>query len=231
MIIFWRLILAHLLTDFTLQTNFIAKWKRETVWGCIAHSLVFMISAGILCYEYLTATWVTIGPNIIIYGWMAILFLTIFHFFEDQWRIWTIQKLDSPDSFPFFLWDQFIHVIFIFVLFPQNGGLFPEKWVLLLILFILTTHFTTIFIYYFEKGIYGQAQIPLGRKYISMTARLVIAMTLLLPGKWALSFIVIFLADEIYHRLTNKQEFTRVNWMIGNLLAVIFGLIARYVYY
>lgn len=229
--IFWRLILAHLITDFTLQTNFIAKWKREAVWGCLAHAMVFMLCAGIICRGYLTETWVMIGPNIIIYGWMAILFLTIFHFLEDQWRIWTIQKLNSPDSFPFFLWDQFIHIIFIFVLFPLKGNIFPEKWVLLAIIFVLATHFTTIFIYYIEKGIYGRAELTPKKKYFYMFQRLLLCSAILLPGKWFLSFIIIIICNEIIVRTNKKTRFSLVNGLLGNSLAILFGFIARIVFY
>ena len=229
--LFWRLILAHLLTDFTFQTNFIASWKRKNVWGCIAHSSVFLIWGYVLCYGYLTDVWVSIGGAVIIQGWMAILLLTITHFFEDEWRVWTIQKLSSPDSFPFFLWDQFIHILLIFIFAPQNVSLYPEKWVLLLILFILTTHFSTIFIYYAEKYIYGNSEIKSIKKYVSMATRLLLGLSLLLPGKIALIFIVVFLFAEITFRFWQKNNFSWINSIVGNCMAVFFGIIARLIYY
>ena len=39
MAIFWRLILAHFLADFTFQTNAVASWKRQSVWGMAVHVL------------------------------------------------------------------------------------------------------------------------------------------------------------------------------------------------
>ncbi|MBN1622372.1 MAG: DUF3307 domain-containing protein [Endomicrobiales bacterium] len=229
--IFWRLVLAHLLTDFTLQTNYIARWKRQNVWGGMAHALIFLFSAGALCYNYLTDIWVILGNNIIIYGWMAILILTIFHFLEDEWRVWTIQKWNSPDSFIFFAWDQVIHFVLIFIFAPQTEGLFPEKWVLLGTLFILTTHFSTILIYYIEKQFFGQAEMPVDKKYISMIERLAISFSLLLPGKWALSFIFVFVFSEVVHRQWKKNNFSWVNTVIGSVLAIIAGILARIIYY
>jgi hypothetical protein len=41
--IFFRLVLAHLLTDFVLQTNFIANWKKRSFYGVLAHSFTFFI--------------------------------------------------------------------------------------------------------------------------------------------------------------------------------------------
>src|SRR3989339_1553959 len=129
--IFWRLVLAHLLADFTLQTNFIAAWKRKNVWGVLAHSMVFFLCATALCFDYLADTWIQFNSHIVIQGWMAILLLTMFHFLEDEWRVWTIQRWSSPDSFLFFIWDQFIHYVLIFVASPQQNGFYPEKTVLL----------------------------------------------------------------------------------------------------
>ena len=167
--IFWRLILAHLLTDFTLQTNFIAGWKRKNLWGGMAHSLVFFVCSWVLCYGRLTDVWVTFGNNVVIQGWTAITLLTILHFLEDEWRVWTIQRLNSPDNIWFFLWDQFIHFVLIFVFFPVQNGFNPEKGILLAILFILTTHYATIFIYYMEKDFFGHAELITEKKYYSMT--------------------------------------------------------------
>lgn len=245
--IFWRLILAHLLIDFTFQTNFIAEWKKRNVWGALLHSLMFLVFGVILCcwfpdpnqsllrweWTYLTDIWVMTANNtIIIQGWMAILLITILHFIEDEWRVWTIQKLNSPDTMFFFIWDQIIHVILIFVFFPERFGIHPELWVMFAILFVLTTHFTTIFIYYLEKDIFGHTNVLIHDKYTAMTERVVTAMSLLLPGWWALSFLVLWTARGVGLRFLRKpQGFSWTNLLVGNGMAVFFGLLARWIYY
>ncbi|MFH1368673.1 MAG: DUF3307 domain-containing protein [Elusimicrobiota bacterium] len=231
--IFWRLILAHLLIDFTFQTNFIAEWKRRNVWGALLHSMMFLVVGTILCWGYLTDIWVMAGNNmVIIQGWMALVLLTIFHFMEDEWRVWTIQKLNSPDTMFFFIWDQVIHIVFIFVLFPQSFGIHPEPWVLLAILFVLTTHFTTIFIYYLEKDVFGQTNVLVHDKYFSMIERLITALALLLPGWWALSFLFVWIARAVISSFWRRpQGFTWTNIIVGNSMAALFGFLARLVYY
>ena len=60
--IFWRLVLAHLLADFTFQTDFIAKWKRESIFGGLIHSFIFFVCASLLCFarlhELARAAWI-----------------------------------------------------------------------------------------------------------------------------------------------------------------------------
>ena len=41
--IFFKLFLANLLTDFVLQTNFIASWKKRSSYGVLVHSFTFFI--------------------------------------------------------------------------------------------------------------------------------------------------------------------------------------------
>lgn len=231
--IFWRLILAHLLIDFTLQTNFIAEWKKRNVWGALLHAMLFLVVGTALCWGYLTDIWVMAANNtIIIQGWMALVLLTILHFMEDEWRVWTIQKLNSKDSFAFFIWDQVIHIVLIFVFFPVQFGIHPESWVLLAIIFVLTTHFTTIFIYYLEKDIFGQTQVLVHNKYFSIIERLATALALLLPGWWGLSFLVIWAVRYMLTIFRVKPDgFSWTNILVGNAMAAIFGFLARLVYY
>ena len=48
--IFWRLVLAHLLADFSLQTNRLAAWKRQSPLGTLVHSVIFGMCAAVLCW-------------------------------------------------------------------------------------------------------------------------------------------------------------------------------------
>ena len=229
--IFWRLVLAHLLTDFTLQTNFIASWKRENIWGGLVHSIIFFVSGAAICWESLHSIWFNLGNVVILNGWAAIAILTFFHFLEDEWRVWTIKKLNSPDSFVFFLWDQCIHYVLIFVFSPQYANAYPEKIILYAILFILTTHFTSIFVFYMEKGIYGQAMLPGREKYYSIAERTVAGLLLLLPGLQALNILFLVPIRIIVHRIWKDHGFSWVNVVVGSIMGIVFGLFARLIYY
>lgn len=228
--VFWRLILAHLLTDFTFQTDFIARWKRSSLLGGFVHSFIFFACASMLTVGYLDEVWLNIG-TVAINGWGALALLTLFHFMEDEWRIWTIQKKNSPDSFFFFLLDQFIHVALIFIFFPRQNMSFPEQWVIFAILFVLTTHFTSIFLYFIEKDLFGYTRLLTNGKYYAMAERLMTALTLLLPGWWGFIFLSVWLVRVFTCRSWREHDYSRISVILGNVMAILFGLLARIVLY
>ena len=117
MVIFWRLLFGHLLADFTMQTNFINRWKRKSVWGLMAHCLTHPILYLILTWPFLRDTWLTMGP-LRLNGWWCILLVFVAHFIEDYWRVYTIFKYNTPDNTLYFFWDQIIHYAVIFMVVP-----------------------------------------------------------------------------------------------------------------
>jgi hypothetical protein len=169
--------------------------------------------------------------GIAVTGWAAIAVMTVFHFVVDEWRVWTIQRLNSPDTFLFFLLDQFIHLLLIFLFSPLLPASVPETWVVLAILLVLTTHFTSIFVYFLEKDLFGFARLHGREKYFSMAERLATALSLLLPGLWAFSFLAVWLLGMVMRRRRQDPDFSWLNIILGNVLAVIFGLIGRSIYY
>ena len=44
MVIFWRLLLAHLLADFTLQLDIVNRLKRKSAWGMQLHCLTHLVT-------------------------------------------------------------------------------------------------------------------------------------------------------------------------------------------
>ncbi len=229
--IFWRLVLAHLLADFTLQTDFIARWKRENVFGAAAHALVFFACGAALCFGSLGRVWLAPADGIAFGGWAVLAGLTALHFIQDEWRTWTIRRLNSPDSLFFFLEDQFVHLVLIFVLFPGWGAGYPETWVLFGMVFVLTTHFTSIFVYFLEKDISGYARFESSEQYYSMAEHFAMGLALLLPGFWALAFLGVWGVQIVIARLRHDTETSWLSALAGNGMAVLFGLIARGIYY
>jgi len=228
--IFWRLILAHLLADFTFQTDFIARWKRKNLFGGIAHSFVFFICASALCYGRLAQSWNVFGRHFPVNGWVALAILTLLHFLEDDWRVRAVKRSSSADTFIFFLIDQFVHVALIFIFFPFQYPGYNEKWVFLAILFILATHFSSIFVYFAEKGATGTSRLDSSERYYSMGERLFIGLALLLPGLWACSFAAAWLVRIVFKRGKNP-DVTFLNTIVSNALAIVIGIAARLVLY
>jgi hypothetical protein len=232
MFIFWRLVLAHLLTDFTFQTNQVAKWKRENVWGGLFHSFLFTITAAVLVWPYLTDIWINFyDGKIILQGWACLILISLSHFLEDEWRIWTITKLNSPDSFYFFIWDQFIHLVLIFSFSPLLPGLIIDWWALGGIIIILSTHFSTIFIYFLEKDIFGKVEVPSGReKYFSMLERVLVTAGLFV-GKFGLLLIPLSILIRLLTRY--RWHNNGVSWIhiaMNYFLGIVLGFFSRLYY-
>ena len=115
--IFWRLVLGHLIGDFTLQTNFIAAWKRRSIWGVFVHCGIHPVIYSILLWRYLGQVWFQIGP-LQFTGCVCVPIIFISHFIEDEWRIWSVSKKGAPDNTFFYVWDQVIHYAVIFTFSP-----------------------------------------------------------------------------------------------------------------
>jgi len=226
MIIFWRLILAHLLTDYTFQTNRIAEWKRKSVTGVAVHSFIFLVLALALTWQYLGETWWKFS------GLASVILLSVIHFIEDQYRVWTIKRKDSPDNIMFFLWDQFIHVVFIFMLAPYDREIIGEKVIFILVLVIVLTHMASILMFYMERSFYELEHSITGlkKKYYLITERLVVFLSMLLPSPWWALFVLTAAGSYLLNRKL-KLKFTRLNLIASIVLVVLCGILGRIVLY
>ncbi|OGR84922.1 MAG: hypothetical protein A2901_01500, partial [Elusimicrobia bacterium RIFCSPLOWO2_01_FULL_54_10] len=119
--IFWRLVLGHLIGDFTLQTNHIAGWKRRSITGMLVHCGVHPVIYSLLLWNYMGQVWVRIGPFPFT-GWVCVFIIFAAHFIEDQWRVWAVLKRNAPDNTFFYIWDQAIHYAVLFAMAPAIDG-------------------------------------------------------------------------------------------------------------
>ncbi len=239
MLIFWRLCFGHLLADFTFQADFVNRWKRSNFWGMLLHCAMHPVVYAALTYPYLRDTWIKAG-RFSLAGWECILAIFVVHFIEDEWRVFTIFKLHTPDNTLYFLWDQLVHLTSIFLLTPyqivarwQPGwqGLFPEKWPVLGCLLVLATHTSVVLVYFIEKDLFGTPFPKPSEKYFVIAERLLLVLACLAPA--ALAFVLVpgFLAAMAATRHKGLVGYSRLGFALGAVLAVLFGLAARTVYY
>ncbi len=120
--IFWRLLLGHIIADFTLQTNFIAGWKRRSKWGLFVHCAIHPIIYSLLLWQYLSLVWIRIG-SLELTGCTCVFLVFVTHVIEDEWRIWSVLKQGAPDDTFFYVWDQLIHYAIIFAFSPVVDGM------------------------------------------------------------------------------------------------------------
>lgn len=235
--IFWRLMFGHLLCDFTLQTNFINRWKRTSMWGLLAHCAMHPVAYLIIAWPFLGDYWVD-NSFFRLNGWTCVAIIFITHFLEDWWRVYTIFKYGMPDNTLFFAWDQVIHYAVIFAVAPlavsatATTGFFPEKWPVLGCLFVLVTHACTVLIYFLEKDLHGADYPGDDEKHLAMAERLVLSLCFLFPSlAGAVGLAAGWLAIMFFLRRRRLFELTAFTFYMGAAVAVLCGIAARIVYY
>lgn len=105
MFLFYRLLLAHIIADFPLQTIQIFKVKTNTKWGVLIHTLIVLIFSIIFAFPYLE------DPKVIII--LLVIFLS--HTVIDKLKMEYTKKTKNQ-SIRALLLDQALHIAIIAVL-------------------------------------------------------------------------------------------------------------------
>jgi len=105
MFLFYRLLLAHIIADFPMQTSQIFKVKMNTEWGVLLHTLIVLIFSILFTFPYLE------GPKVIII--LLVIFLS--HTVIDKLKM-EYSKKTKNQSIRILLLDQALHIAIIAVL-------------------------------------------------------------------------------------------------------------------
>lgn len=234
MIIFWRLLLSHLLSDFTLQINVVNALKRKHITGMFIHCLTHFVVALALTQNYINDVWFSVGAFKFT-GWYALTVMIVSHFIIDELRVYSFQKMNYPDGIVSFLVDQLLHIYVLFMISPpafQAGGFFiAEKWIALPAMFVMVTHATTVFIYFLEKSFYNKKFPGFDEKYFLMFERLVLWALFLVPGWWWTLFAALWAAQFFYIRKKRIMDLTLINIAASLTVTTALGFWTRYIYY
>ncbi|MBI5743720.1 MAG: DUF3307 domain-containing protein [Elusimicrobia bacterium] len=234
MIIFWRLLLSHLLADFTLQFDAVNRMKRENVWGMLLHCVTHCLVAVALLWGYLGQAWVKIGP-LGINGWWALGIMFVVHFLIDELRIYSMKTLGYRDGTVSFLIDQLLHIYVLFMLspvaIPDRNLLLAEKWVGIGCMLVLVAHFTTVLIYFVEKDFFGKGFPRFDEKYFLIFERLVLWAFFFVGGWWWVPFALAWVAQIFYIRKKRIIDLSAANVALSVGITAVLGAWTRYIYY
>jgi hypothetical protein len=111
MFLFWRLLVAHLVSDFPLQTGWIFKEKTEHSWGVVYHGSVAGILGLAFSWPYLRS------PK----AWLILLLLWLFHIAVDKGKI-VLNARAARIRWLIFVIDQSIHVGLVWIAATMIGG-------------------------------------------------------------------------------------------------------------
>ncbi len=224
--IFFRLLLAHLLTDFALQTNFVAKWKKRSFVGVLVHASTFFILGLILTWENLGKIWFNYY-HIKLNGIWCLILLFILHVIEDEYRAYNVRHYHIQDTILFFLWDQVIHIVFIFVFSPFSQ-LEIEPWVIISCILITGTYVLSVLLLYIDMLFFNKetAYSFFKKKYYSIVLNLLIMVAFLLPNKF---FLISLLVLPLSWILNKKVKFlSPISWWINTISSYSLGILILY---
>ena len=105
MFLFYRLLLAHIIADFPLQTKQIFKVKTNTEWGVLLHTLIVLLFSILFVFPYLE------DPKVVIM--LLVIFLS--HTVIDKLKMEYSKKIKNQST-RILLLDQVLHIAIIAVL-------------------------------------------------------------------------------------------------------------------
>jgi|GEM_PF-1289451 len=224
--VFWKLILAHLLGDFTFQTDYVNRLKRSGRKGLLLH-----------CFIHAAAVFFLLLPDLPIKNIIPLsVIIGAVHYMIDALRVLLIKKGFIKDSLPFFIADQALHIAFICLLCAGilHWIFYPlkVKWPELLCLFVCVTHFCGVLVYYTEK-IFRDAVFPSGSdKYYLMTLRTVLWAFFLMPG-YAFWIPCAFVWGGLFffYRKIGLLDISYINLAFSLAVPAFAGMLGRLVIY
>lgn len=187
MFLFLRLLLAHFIGDFPLQSDLIFRLKHEGLKGILPHALVILLCCATLSWPYLHL------PQV----WIFIVFVSVLHLFQDSLKLsYSVLK----HSLWTYLLDQLFHVATISLIFftglkdiaapAENNNILIALYnndllIIYVIALILATYNGYFLIRSFRNTFCGCAgKYSLFEKWFGMAERALIVTFFIIQGKW-----------------------------------------------
>lgn len=239
MFLFYRLLLAHLLSDFPLQFTQLFRLKVSSRWGTAFHGGIFTLLALILTYPYLPHNSM----------WVFILLLGISHILIDETRLSSGRRF-KVDNLWLFLLDQGLHIGLIGLLAATSLGRLVLNWplynfpsfltqayndpqskaIIYLIAYLIATFGGTFLIYYLKKTFFmrqlGEVIISRPEKYFGILERFLILSLIIFPGYFYFLVPVVLVTRGITC-IKQKDFHLWVDFLASTILAIVIGLILR----
>jgi len=228
MFIFVRLLLAHFIADFPLQTKRFYQFKLRGVEGSFVHSAIFAVLAAVMLYPCWRAP----------LFWDFLLFLWLVHGLQDWIKLATAERL-GVDNMYTFLADQLLHIGFMAIVFATPlarfespaymsaiGMLYANNQVILAITgYVVVVFAGAVVVSYIKKMIKGYKEpLVIDEDWWDKVERFLV-FTLFLAGGWWLVFV--WVPPLIGWFEGRKKKYGTIGVVSGFVFTVIIGLLLR----
>ncbi len=209
---FTVMILAHLLGDYLLQFDVVAKWKARSLWGVVAHGGIVTMTT-LACALLVDPAW-----------WLNALLIGVTHAVIDVVRARLVRAQNPTWDLVYLLIDQLTHIAIIALVVtlhpadPLSGRAEMSKVVALAIGYLLLLQPAWVLLRFIVRGVWGPEAAPhlgVGEKYEPMIERVLIT-SFVLAGQFALVPLVL-----LPRRLTSVH-------MQGNGMGVLVQLTSHW---
>ena len=229
MIVFWRLFLAVILTDFVFFHKAIHKQETNHLKAMAIRSVSFAVLAILFCHRYLTMGWPFL-EEATLPGWVCILLFALFHGFTDYYFHFG-GKMKWGYTLSFFV-KNFVNVLFLILIAPfeelyNSGNFFAEPWVVFLVGLLLATRVLGWLVFVVEQDKYGRDYPSFDEQWLLTLVRAIFFLLMLLPGlRWAVVFVV-WMGACLYARRIRLLDVPTWAFWVGALGAVFIGFLVR----
>lgn len=236
MTIFWHLLLAHLLADFTFHTDYIYQKKISNPFkGLAIHGLVYLVCLSLCCLPYLDIKWFTVA-NISFNGVEAILLLTFLHILSDFIDVSDNHDVIGINALMFTCWQLIeISILFIvapFTLSPTEGlSFWLLKFIIILNGLIISAHLLMVFIHLLIKDFVHKNYPTFDERYVSMIYRGGLYMALVLPSYIAFIVALIWIVCLYIIFKMKEVSFMSGKNIAGTVLTLLIAIGVRYLIY
>jgi hypothetical protein len=232
MILFWRLVLAHVVADFPLQTDAVFALKTRKKWGVLLHGACFGLTCILFTTPFLKSAAV----------WSGLAFLWLSHIAIDKAKLVLIGR-GQRDHLGYFLLDQALHIgaIALVGLFlnhvPRVTSLAADSAVSigqfkLGVVYIISVWASPLFCFYTRAAFSPQnddfkAQQPVLWRILGYVERGMLTAAVVQGGGLLFLVPVIFFPRIGLAFFTRKREFSLWELILGSVIAIAVGIWGR----
>ncbi len=234
MIVFWRLFLAWMLTDFVFSLRSLAGLRSTKHLVCVGLRLALLVVLSLVfCHRYLAEGWPFV-PGVFLPGWVGVLLFALFHEFTAYYYD-VSGKIKYGYTLTFSL-QMLMNVLFIVLISPfralyETGNFFAEPWVVFLGGLVVATRVIGWFIFAVEQDVYGREYPTFDEQWLLGVVRAIFFLVMLLPGlRWAVAFVV-WLGACLYARNIRLLDMPSWAFYLGVFGAGFIGLLVRLRFY